>query len=362
MFNVQIVPFSSHFENLFGADAKIPGSAKIAPFYMQFKRPTRSTPTDKISLDRAGLGLGCTASSLHFNLSKKADPNVPISKLQHNVLYRMRERLQKRAIGDAAYVCSLFLSSKEYVSHTHLHSLRGWPLYWLKGPYSNKQVVIHGHAPATFVLKATPPVLGNAARRRQAAAVLHSDFHAPQSMIRARTGLSIYLYGYDHDWHHDGQGQLVIEPRRVAEHRWGEKVIPSGFFDQEGAEHISAVLFNNSATLSKFNRMGFVAGFGSRRVQMVRAGTALNPDPNAAEPLRFTIAVDADYHETWSEGLEIYHNPRALHPLDPRHFPTAMHHNLQQDGQVASHKMVEEFHPLASMTSILVPRADEVAP
>lgn len=149
VFNVQIVPFSSNFENLFGADAKIPGSARIAPFYMQFKRPTRSTPTGTISRDRAALGLGCTSGSLHFNLRKKANPSADVDKLQHNVLYRMRERLLKRGIGDAAYVCSLFLSSKEYVAHTHLHGLSGWPFYWLKGPYSNKDVVIHG-TPVSF--------------------------------------------------------------------------------------------------------------------------------------------------------------------------------------------------------------------
>ncbi|HEL3863686.1 TPA: hypothetical protein UM690_001581 [Stenotrophomonas maltophilia] len=150
VFKVQIVPFSSNFENLFGADAKIPGSAKIAPFYMQFKRPNRSAPTGKISRDRIALGLHCTTGSLHFNLRKKADSKVPVHKLQHNVLYRMRARLLKRGIGDAAYVCSLFLSSKEYVAHTHLHGLLGWPLYWFKGPYSNRDVVIHGTPPAPF--------------------------------------------------------------------------------------------------------------------------------------------------------------------------------------------------------------------
>lgn len=150
VFKVQIVPFSSNFENLFGADAKIPGSAKIAPFYMQFKRPTRSTPTGKISGDRAALGLHCTTGSLHFNLRKKENSKVPVHKLQHNVLYRMRARLLQRGIGDAAYVCSLFLSSKEYVAHSHLHGLLGWPFYWFNGPYSNQDVMIHGTTPASF--------------------------------------------------------------------------------------------------------------------------------------------------------------------------------------------------------------------
>ncbi|MEO8801799.1 MAG: hypothetical protein ABI375_00410 [Rudaea sp.] len=187
------------------------------------------------------------------------------------------------------------------------------------------------------------------------------DFHAPQSMTRARTGLGIYLYGYDHDWHHDSRDHLIIEPRRVTEHRWGDKIIPSGFFQQEGAEHVSAVLFNNSATLPKFNRMGYMAGFGSRRVRMVRTGTALNPDPNAAEPFRFSMVLNEDYQETWSEGLDVFHNPRAVHPLDPRHFPMAMHHQLQPDGRVLSSRLIEDFHPLASITSILVPPDDAAA-
>lgn len=163
------------------------------------------------------------------------------------------------------------------------------------------------------------------------------DFHAPQSMVRARSGLSVYLYGYDHDWHYDAGGHLVIEPRRVVEHRWGKKVIPSGFFYQPEAENVSAVLFNNSATLSKFNRMGFVAGFGSRRVKLIRSGFALDPDPNAAVPIPFVHSVDENYSETWSEGLTIFHNPRAIHPLNPHHFPTAVHHTVQPDGQICAH-------------------------
>jgi len=171
----------------------------------------------------------------------------------------------------------------------------------------------------------------------------------------ARTGLGVKLYGTDHDWHHDGEGRLIIEPRCVTQHTWSEKVVPSDFFSLKGAENVSTVIFNSGDTLTKFNRMGFVAGFGSRRVRMVRSGTALNPDPNAAAPFRFAFAVDADYQETWSEGLNIFHNPRALRPLDPRHFPTAMHHTLQPDGQVSTLRLTDDFHPLPSMTTILVP-------
>ncbi|WP_145480776.1 hypothetical protein [Stenotrophomonas rhizophila] len=177
------------------------------------------------------------------------------------------------------------------------------------------------------------------------------DFHKPGSMMYARSGLSIYLYGYDYDSHHNEQGELVILPRKIAEHRWLEKVIPSGFFDLPGAEYVSAVLFNNTATLSKFNRMGFVARMGSADVRMFVEGMALSPDPNAAEPIPFAIAVDGEYEETWSEGLEVYHNPRALHPLDPRHFPSAVHHHLADDAMLRT-MWNGSFHPLGSFTQI----------
>lgn len=185
------------------------------------------------------------------------------------------------------------------------------------------------------------------------------DFHAPASMTFARTGLSIYLYGYDYDWHRDECGNLVIEPRKVDEHRWLDKVIPSGFFDLPDAERVSAVLFNNSATLSKFNRMGYVAGMGSENVHMLHVGTALNPDPHASDPIRFAFDVDEAYEETWTEGLEIYHNPRALHPLEPGHFPSAVHHHLKED-RLMSTTWDGGFHPLASITQILTGRATPV--
>jgi transposase InsO family protein len=44
-------------------------------------------------------------------------------------------------------------------------------------------------------------------------------------------------------------------PTKVTTHHWGTKEIPSGFFDLPDAEHVSAVLFNSSGTIAKFNRI-----------------------------------------------------------------------------------------------------------
>lgn len=179
------------------------------------------------------------------------------------------------------------------------------------------------------------------------------DFSAPASMVFTRSSLPIYLYGYDHDWKRDDDGKLIITPRKITSHRWGEKEIPSGFFDLPGAENVSAILFSNSATISKFNRMGLLAGFGSSRVIMVRHGEAVNHDPNAAKPHEFERLVNSlEYKETWVEGLDVFHNPNAKHPISSWMLPGASHHRLLPDGQMESH--TPDWHPLGSFTKIII--------
>lgn len=163
----------------------------------------------------------------------------------------------------------------------------------------------------------------------------------------------MYLYGYDHDWDYDRRGHLHIHPRKVETHRWGDKVIPSGFFDLPGAENVSAVLFSNSGTIAKFNRMGVLAGFGSPKVRLIREGLAFDHDPNAAVPRRFRRIVNAPgYVETWVEGLDVFHNPRARYPIEPRTLPGAGHHRVLPDGLIAS--LTPDWHPLSSVTIVFV--------
>ena len=176
------------------------------------------------------------------------------------------------------------------------------------------------------------------------------DFSSPVSMVQTTSSLPLYLYGYDHDWKLDKK-HLHIIARKVKEHRWGKKKIPSGFFGLPDAENISAVLFNNSGTISKFNRMGVIAGFGSNNIRLFREGTAYNHDANAAEPHWFRVEVTGGkYMETWVEGMDVYHNPYALVPFPDSLLPNAAHHHLMMDGKISSD--IPEWHPIASMTSI----------
>ncbi len=175
------------------------------------------------------------------------------------------------------------------------------------------------------------------------------DFSSPQSMLRTRSAFERYITGYTHDWERDKNGELIIHPRKIGTHRWGTKQIPSGFFELPDTENISAVTFSNSGTISKFNRMGLLAGFGSQRLRLVRIGKAIDHDPNATEPIEFRHLVNhPDYDETWCEGLDIWHNPKAKYPIDPNLLPGAAHHYLLPDGQIQS--SVPDWHPLASIT------------
>ncbi len=184
------------------------------------------------------------------------------------------------------------------------------------------------------------------------------DFSGEGSMIFTRSSLSLYLYGIDHDWKRDDNDQLIITPRKVECHTWENKVIPSGFFNLPESENISAVLFSNSGTISKFNRMGVLAGFGAEEVTIERIGLQLDHDPNASQALKFHHFInDPNYDETWEQGLEVYHNPIARLPLDKRWLPGVAHFVLLPDGNIKHY--TPEFHPLMSIThnTVIVPSA-----
>ncbi|RIK66922.1 MAG: glycosaminoglycan attachment protein [Planctomycetota bacterium] len=177
-----------------------------------------------------------------------------------------------------------------------------------------------------------------------------ADFHDDQSMLWTSTGLMDYLYGVHHDFYYDEHGKMVITPQKIDTHQVGDKRIPSGFFFQPDAENISAVLFSASGTISKFNRLGRQAGFRHPEVTMIRIGTCYNHDGNAWLPKVFRYEVDEQCHETWGEGLSMFHNPNARYPVPRELFPSIAHHRFEA-GQIAS--TMPEFHPFASNTLLL---------
>jgi hypothetical protein len=181
------------------------------------------------------------------------------------------------------------------------------------------------------------------------------DFHAPDSLAFTSSSLWQYLYGIRGSWWIDGSGVLHVDERPVEHHRRGTKVIPSGFFNQAGAENISAVIFGNSGTIAKFNRMGWVLGTARPdNVKMVRIGTCYDHSPNSPTPLVFQYGLDDPDApiETWSQGLEIFHNPHATAPLPLTLLSIAYHYH---DG-VMLRSYLPDFHPYGSRTVIIQTR------
>jgi len=175
-----------------------------------------------------------------------------------------------------------------------------------------------------------------------------ADFHDDQSMLWTSTALIEYLYAVRHEHHFDENSQLIIDPIRIETHDVeGKAPIPSGFFFQPDAENISAILFSASGTISKFNRLGRQAGYVAPGVLMFHFGTHHDHNPNANMPKPFKYLVDETCNETWGEGLSMFHNPNATHPVPQELFPSIAHHRFE-NGQIVS--LLPDFHPYASQT------------
>lgn len=181
------------------------------------------------------------------------------------------------------------------------------------------------------------------------------DYHHINAMTWSRTALSDYLYGVRAKIVNDTP---VIE--KIYTHNWEGKSIPSGFFSLPDSENVSAVLFSNQATITKFNRMGKIGGLGSSNVKMIRKGFLYNPDPEALQPIPFVKDLDeADYEEAWAEGLIMFHNPNAKHPVSVDQFSDISHITYSEEcGFNGRH---QPFDVLGSMTMSIVEKQGESA-
>ena len=151
------------------------------------------------------------------------------------------------------------------------------------------------------------------------------------------TPLTNYLYGFSTHCYLDAEGQLVVTRNPVDTHKFGVKETPSGFFAQPGAENISVVLFSNTGTIPKFNRMGHQEAYRNSAVRMIRWGTCYCYDPNATMPDIFLYEVGdpEEGMETWREGTVLQLNSWAVHPL-PRAWFGASAEQYSEDGKLVS--------------------------
>lgn len=175
------------------------------------------------------------------------------------------------------------------------------------------------------------------------------DFHMPGSMTWSQQALSEYLYRRRTRIKLDKNNEQVELVEDIQEHSWDGKTIPSGFFSQPDSENVSAILFSNAATLTKFNRMGKLAGLAPSNIHMIRQGYRFNP--NGDQSLLFSIDIDdSKYEESWEDELIMFHNPNAVAPVDPNLFPNITHAFFNP----SSKKFYTDYNPNFVYSSITI--------
>lgn len=143
-----------------------------------------------------------------------------------------------------------------------------------------------------------------------------TPFDRPFFYLQVQRAIEAVLYDYyvdEQEYLDDPSKFFSIKARRLRVVRKDNRVeLPVGLFNDASHAHISAVLFNSSATWGKVR--------------------ALSADPNPfiqfsacrSDPMTGDFFVfqgwKPEYEETLFDGLRVYHNPHATHPLDWRVF------------------------------------------
>ena len=180
-----------------------------------------------------------------------------------------------------------------------------------------------------------------------------ADFHAPSSMVWSREALPSYLYGVHAKVEMGPDGPRAVGS--VVDKLLGPEGIPAGLFRDPAMSYLSAVIFSNAATLGKFNRMGFLAGWRPPGLKMIREGIFFDPAPNAVKARDFKMDVLSEEYtalwpggEQWCQELEVYHNPLASRPLARDLLPGGIHY-FELDGELVFRSMWENT-VLSSLT------------
>lgn len=186
-----------------------------------------------------------------------------------------------------------------------------------------------------------------------------ADFHESGSMVWSREALPTYLYGVKAFV--EGEGAERRAAGVTISHLTGKNRIPAGLFRDPALAHLSGVLFSNAATLSKFNRMGFLAGWRPPDLEMIRQGILFDRAPNSVDAIPFAMPISSpEYEALWPQGeawcqeLECFHNPLATNPIPFDLIPGATHW-FERGGEVECSTMWENV-VLASVTQLLPTR------
>jgi len=138
-----------------------------------------------------------------------------------------------------------------------------------------------------------------------------APFDRPFSHLGAQRAVEALLFGYYVDEEaYIREGDLSDQPRghqitQVLKHNGAP--IDVGLFNSDIAKEISAVIFNSTATWGKALAL-------SQDPQSKSMFTAVSLNMRSVTPHKVAVPK-ASYTEHLIDGLRIYHNPHASHPL-----------------------------------------------
>ena len=179
-------------------------------------------------------------------------------------------------------------------------------------------------------------------------AIAIQDFHDDFSMTWSFDSLTELLYGI-RCFQNPESPKIQTEKIDYYTKSNGTK-IPSGlFFTHPESKNLSAVITCPIGTLSKFNRIGKQAGFDVYDTTMFCKGLCYNREPNATTPNMFEYFITGTENESWSTGVNVFHNPTAMFPLPENFFIHAAHHHFE-NGQIKS--IIPPFHPFSMITNL----------
>ena len=159
-------------------------------------------------------------------------------------------------------------------------------------------------------------------------------FFGPGALLHNNLPLVRYLYDKALT-EVDSAGVVSITDAAVGFHVGDTKTIKSGWFDDEDAAFISAVMWSNTGTVGKFSRMAAGLGLGAPGWEIHRFGTEFDTRPGATQPAQFVERVEPG-GEPWEEGMVILHNPNAKFPL-----PVSLFSGVTQIIQVGDDLMID---------------------
>lgn len=171
-----------------------------------------------------------------------------------------------------------------------------------------------------------------------------ADFHDTSSMIWTYEAFLTSLYGVRPNIAKNQKGDPYQSLEKIeAFKKKNNTQIPAGLFFQPEYENISAIIYNPTATISKFNRMGRQAGLGSKESDLIWIAAFHDHKEGALVPKTRMQLIDENCSETWSMGATLFHNPNAKHPIHPDLFSEQVAHVNMIDGKLIN--LMPKIHP-----------------